>query len=118
MPKKHPRPYSYRRCCDNTGNSEQGKKARKQVDQQTVTISTTFSKEDFDKPPQGGFFLPGAWPGTHRKKERAQKSPDWLGFQEFLPPCGNSRQLDYLAEEAGFEPAVGLTLRTLSRRVT
>ena len=26
--------------------------------------------------------------------------------------------IDYLAEEAGFEPAVGLTLRTLSRRVT
>ena len=26
--------------------------------------------------------------------------------------------IDYLAEEAGFEPAVGITLRTLSRRMT
>jgi hypothetical protein len=37
------------------------------------------------------------------QKEKGHKAPD---------------PIDIMAERAGFEPAVGLTLRTLSRRVT
>ena len=40
-------------------------------------------------------------------KQTDEKKPMiYMGFYQFL------------AEEAGFEPAVGITLRTLSRRVT
>ena len=43
-------------------------------------------------------------------------SPDY-GEEPAIRSIGSSI-LDLLAERAGFEPAVGLTLRTLSRRVT
>jgi hypothetical protein len=50
------------------------------------------------------------------RAKQPQKSPNESGF---LSACGGVAGLFvHLAEEAGFEPAVGLTPRTLSRRMT
>jgi hypothetical protein len=52
---------------------------------------------------------------------RKQKSPCFTVKQGLLGVCfGRLETVKdcFLAEQAGFEPAVGLTPRTLSRRVT
>jgi hypothetical protein len=55
------------------------------------------------------------------KKLRQQKSPSFtrkLGLSGVLLTRLETDGNLFLAEQAGFEPAVGLTPRTLSRRVT
>ncbi len=51
------------------------------------------------------------------KKQRAPYTKGIQGSQG-LPWAIKAPQTALLAEQAGFEPAVGLTPRTLSRRVT
>ena len=55
------------------------------------------------------------------KDARKQKSPSFTGKLGLLGVLLRRLETDenlFLAEQAGFEPAVGLTPRTLSRRVT
>jgi hypothetical protein len=67
--------------------------------------------------PMGGTTGPRPHPGISLGKVcKWEESYDWGGFpapERRKEPAGQ-----FLAEEAGFEPAVGITPRTLSRRMT
>ncbi|MES2942636.1 MAG: hypothetical protein V4772_07190, partial [Pseudomonadota bacterium] len=65
------------------------------------------------KPPSGGFFLLISIVKFQASVFRAhKKARTSRAFRSFYCCVEISQQLDFLAEEAGFEPAVGLTLRT------
>ena len=77
-----------------------------------------FLNESPTQPPTNRFTVCGFRTPRNKSEFRIhEKAPTGGAFHSVIAQGWRSVHL-FLAEEAGFEPAVGLTLRTLSRRMT